>query len=67
MLAENVGCVFDSVNVVETNDLTSNGLLYSVEREGIVTLVQLGMGYSGTVDNGLVITKHEGLLSHRDT
>jgi len=67
MLAENVGWVFDSINVVEANDLASNGLLYSVEREGIVTLVQLDMGYGGTVNNGVVITEHEGLLSHRDT
>ena len=42
-------------------------LSHPVERECIVALMKLGMRVSGTLDNGLVISKDVADIMYRDT
>jgi formylmethanofuran dehydrogenase subunit E len=57
MLAENVSWVVDTIQVIHGNDLGCDSLAYSMERKGVMTLVELGMGNGRTVNHGLVVTK----------
>ena len=57
VLAENVSWVVDTIQVIHGNDLGCDGLTYAMERKGIMTFVELGMGNGRTVNHGLVVTK----------
>ena len=63
MLTEDVRNVGSTRNEVEPDDARGNGFTYTVKGYDRVSLVKLGMYFHGAVDNGLVVTKHERLLS----
>ena len=43
MLAENIGRVVDTIQMINGNKLCSNGFPNAVEGQGIMTFVELGM------------------------
>jgi hypothetical protein len=58
MFAENVSWVVDTIQMIHGDDLGCNGLTYMMERKGIMTLVELGVGNGRTVNHGLVVTEN---------
>ncbi len=67
MLAEDVCGILGTFNMVECEDADSNGFPDMVEGQGIVSLVEFRMQYGGAFHNRLVVSKHVGLLSDRNT
>ena len=53
--------------MVDSNNLGSNGFTDTMEGESIVALVKLGMWNGRTVHNGFVVSKHETLVTNRDS
>jgi hypothetical protein len=56
MLAKNISGVSYSIDMIEANDLGSNGFTYVVKRRSHVTFVELGVGSNGTFHNSLVFS-----------
>ncbi len=67
MLAQDVGGVFITINMIEPDDGTHNGFVHTMEGKGIVVLMELGVGDRGAVYDRLVVSKHICLLADRDT
>ena len=60
MFSKDVSRVCVAFDVVEAGDASGDGLSCTVVGEGIVALVQLGVGHRGSVDDRFVVAKHEG-------
>ena len=60
MFGQDVSWVLGSWNVVELQDLGCDGFSCAMVRERIVSFHDLGVGYRGSVDDGLVVAKHHG-------
>jgi hypothetical protein len=58
MLAKNVGGISYSVDVIEGNDLGSDGFTHAVKGQSHMTFVKLGVGSSRTFHDSLVVSKH---------
>ena len=67
VLAQYVGRVVVTINMVKPNDGTCYGLTNMVKQQSIVALVELGMWNNRAVHNQLVISKHVHFLVNRDT
>ena len=48
--------------MVESDDLGSNSFTDTVKREGVVSLVKLGVRCGGPVDDGFVVAEHVRLI-----
>ena len=58
MLAKDISRVVFARQMINRDHVGSNSLTDMVKGEGIVMLVKFGMWNGGTVDNGLIVTKH---------
>lgn len=67
MFTQNICGVGDSGDVVEPEDAGGNGFSATMKREGIVALVQLGMGKGRGIDDGLVVPEHHVLSAEGHT
>ena len=67
MLAENVGRIVFTSDVVETNDLAGYSFAYTVEGKCRVTLVEFRVRCHRAIDNRLVVSKHVTLVANRNS
>jgi len=67
VLAQYVGRIFITIDMVESDDGTCYGLTNVVKRQSIVVLVELGVWDCQAVYNRLVVSKHIRFLANRDT
>ena len=58
LLAEEIGRVVATTDVVELSDTGSNAFADLLEGQGLVTLVETGMWHGRTVDHGLIVSEH---------
>lgn len=67
VLAEDVGGVRRSRDVVESEDSSCNGFSCAMVGEGIVAFLQLGVGNRSCVDDRFIISKHHVLAINGDS
>ena len=67
MFAEDISRVENTFKVMHLDELGGNGLTNTMERQCIMTLMQLCMRDSRTVHDRLVVAEDVALVSKRDT
>ena len=60
MLAQDIGRIIRSIDVVDSDDPCSDSFTGSVVGEGVVPFRKFGLGHRGGIDHRLIISKYYG-------
>ena len=66
MLAQNIGWIAGSREVIETDKFGGDGFPDAMERKCVVAFVEFGMRFRRTVDDRFIVAKHVTPSSDRN-